>query len=443
MRAGEVFAWIVVAKVIYNLCRVVTVKLWRAYQSSTPSMTTASKVNGDECKLLVIFPLLNEAEMIDNLLATSERLIKEAPGQVQVLFACSGRESHLGDSATAHLLRSRLEGTSSTLYETYIYVTDGSDHCKADQLNFALEQHLRASIDYPTNKVWVGIYDADSSPQEGTVLELLQLSQNSKECVYQQAPLYTKSWQRFEAPSRLLSSAFGLSRALYSHIFSYKESFGYLCSGGVLDIRLHHFTGHGYFVRLDTLERFGGFDPPSCDTTLGYKLTFGGVPFALMQTRDLSEVPHDLSMIYRQGIVWFNGCEMYLREYERACALSSNSASTLRNHIRITQVFLTNLSWSCLPICWCIALLLTYEAASYEWHLALCSWLSLRLMMWFDMLSLDVENSRRVPLLTLIFSPLVTPISVLWGCLSPLTYYLRKITRSHLELMKTQRAKQR
>ena len=131
------------------------------------------------------------------------------------------------------------------------------------------------------------------------------------------------------------------------------------------------------FCSLEPLPRFGGFDPPSCDTTLGYKLSFGGIPFVLMQTRDLSEVPHDPKTIFKQGIVWFNGCELYLREYFKG-KKSDHSVANTRNYYRILQVFFTNLSWSFLPIFWSITCLLTFNTCPFDWSLAIGLWLGFR-----------------------------------------------------------------
>jgi len=440
MTIGVLFARLVVLKVFFNVFRYLFVKAWRAKRAIDSSISdTIDSIDSDRV-IVILFPLLEESMIVPQVIKTAERLIQEAPQQVQVVFACSGRENHLGDQSTSRRLQDELTHFTSISKQTYIYLTDGSDRCKADQMNHALSEHLISLYTHQSDKVWIGVYDADSSPQSGTIHELLNLSKSGAECVYQQAPLYTKSWERFKEQGNFFKHIFCLSRALYSHLFSYKESFGYLCSGGLFDLRLHHFTGHGYFVRLDTLQRFGGFDPPSCDTTLGYKLSFGGIPFVLMQTRDLSEVPHDPKTIFRQGIVWFNGCELYLREYFKG-KKSVHRVESVRNYCRILQVFFTNLSWSFLPIFWSITCILTFNTCPADWSLAIGLWLSFRYVIWIDMLSLDKECSKVLSVNKIIFSPIMAPISVIWGCFSPLRYYHQKILRGQIELVKTNRAK--
>ncbi len=429
---AELGAWLVLAKTLYNAGRMVTVGIWR----NQPVRAHQSGEDG----ILVLFPLYREASIAPHVFRTAANLVAEESGRVQVVLVCTARERGSPAPTTYDNLLAVAAGAVPPGVE--IVETDGHDRFKADQLTFGLA-HARASgLLGRWPRYWVGVFDADSAPEPGTITEVLARGADRTIAAFQQAPLYAGRWERFAGGwASLPSDLFCLGRALYSHVFSFKESFGYLLSGSHLDIRLHHFTGHGYFVRSDVLERVGGFRAPSCDTTLGYRLSLAGHRIALLAKRDVSEVPDTPRDLMRQGIVWFNGCELYRREYRDAKASGTLAPTPMRTAVRLAQVAFTNASWAFLPIVWSVwaGWCLWRGQAVDEWSVALFAWLLLRYLAWAHLLGASARCSIQLGVARTTLVPLVSPFVVLAGCVPPLVWYACRLVGIDVPLQKTPR----
>ena len=429
---AELGAWLVLAKTLYNAGRMATVGAWRArvVQPREPG----------EDGVLVLLPLYREASIAPHVLRTAAALVAEAPDRVHVVLVCTARERGSITPTTYDSLLAAAGGAAPPGVD--LLETEGRDRCKADQLAFGFAHARTVGLLGRWPRYWVGVFDADSAPEHGTITEVLARAADSTVAAFQQAPLYVGRWERFAGGrASLPADLFCLARALYSHIFSFKESFGYLLSGSALDLRLHHFTGHGYFVRSDLLEHVGGFRPPSCDTTLGYRLSLAGQRIALLERRDVSEVPDTPPDLMRQGVVWFNGCELYWREYCEAKASGTLAPTPVRTAARLAQVALTNASWAFLPIGWSVwaAWSVWHGQAGGTWSAALFAWVLLRYVAWAHLLWTGRGRSAPLGVARTVLVPIFSPFVVLTGCLPPLAWYAFRLAGREAPLQKTPR----
>jgi hypothetical protein len=237
------------------------------------------------------------------------------------------------------------------------FQADGSDRCKADQLNQALRWLDATSPPWWTTDVVVGVYDADSRPEAHTLRDLERSAvEDPGACAFQQPAVYFSGFDRLPAGLR---GAYLRSRPLYNLRFClYREVPGFHRSGmagrsrsPVLRAVLsspNHFLGHGEFIRLQTLRSVGGFPPPSGDTSLGTLLSFLGHAVVPLCTFDVGETPSSVGMLVRQGATWYAGCALYLRDLRLALAGGARLAP--RHVLMVLKRWLENMIWCVGPL---------------------------------------------------------------------------------------------
>jgi cellulose synthase/poly-beta-1,6-N-acetylglucosamine synthase-like glycosyltransferase len=440
--ALNVAAFLLMIKVLYNVLRVLVVKLWRAYQSIEIRPTKYSALP----RVLILIPILNEQKIARQVVDTAIQLDTSYFGNTEIILMCSKRERATHDiSDTSYSILTKMLSSLSPNSGIRIWETDGTDKCKSDQLNQALGVSFLYNDDKSSNDLLIGVYDADSVPDKSTLNEVVTRYKNSNGTVkaFQQPPLYSvRMTDNLNTAGNLFNNLILISRAIYSLAFSYKESFGYLLSGTILDARLSHFTGHGYFVERDTLDRVGGFTPPSCDTTLGYRLSLLKCKIQLLCSHDHSSMPTSLKDLLSQGVVWYNGCNMYFTEYTRLRSEFKLKVSTIYASIKILGVFMTNLAWSIMPVLWMFLLFIALfiSPAIDVWYMGFGGWLLFNAYMFYEYYT--YIGSRKENGLYLLYAftfPLIYPLSRVIGCIPPLYYYLLRTLKMEIVLRKTKR----
>jgi cellulose synthase/poly-beta-1,6-N-acetylglucosamine synthase-like glycosyltransferase len=389
--------------------------------------------------IAILIPLYKEQKIVNQIILHFNEFFKKNSHliRIKVFLICTKREDEFQVESTYEVLKKAMIQLNIDPTQLILLKTDGTDTCKSDQLNQTLrfiEAHDQDAL-HDTTQYWIGIYDADSLPDIHVIDEVDYFSEQKNIKAMQQTPLYIGRLDRFNLKYLSFNHLYCLSRALYSHIFSFKEAFGYIFSGTKLDFRLHHFTGHGYFIRKDLLDTLGGFKAPSCDTVLGYRVGFKNEHIQLLCSYDVSEVPDHFKNFFSQGIVWFNGCEKYLEAYQDAKKTNTLNHSIL-SYLKIIQVFFTNLSWSFLPLIWILLILISFYFSSDVFLWAILIWLLFRYLAFFHMIS---YSSVQIPVLYLLTIPLFSVISVPLSCLSPIYYYYCKLLKKEIILKKTER----
>lgn len=441
---GLAMALAVVARCGFNGARIFAVKCWR--RSGPGSVPAATQRAESSPAITILVPVLRERSLAGHLASLAVSLADEGGERCRVVVVGTRRERAMEGQTTLDLVASALaarEGAAGAR-RVLLFEADGSDRCKADQMMQALAA-LEADGALQSNDAWIGVYDADSSPEPGTLTELLSRIRHQPHRAYQQPPLYILGWDAvLGSRTGWLEKALLLGRAVYSHLFAYKESLGYLLSGTPLDTRLNHFTGHGYFIRMDLWRQIGGFQAPSCDTTLGYRVSLAGEAIGLLWHRDRSQIPARLSDFVSQTVVWFNGCQLYGRELRHAGATSTRECSRIRTALRIAGVAFRNASWAYLPYLWTAVLLwdLAWGQNLAAWGGAVAAWVLLRAWVWLELLLLrtqDDAEAQSVPPLLVALTPLLSPAAVLINGLGPLRWYTRRWMGRKVDLVKTPR----
>lgn len=189
-----------------------------------------------------------------------------------------------------------------------------------NEKEFGKYAQLNAGLSAIQNRIsdrdFIGVYDADSEP-DIQALEYIQCT-NEQYVAFQQLPLYPPS-VKFSNFNHLLAH----SRVIYNLYFSLsREAMEYITSSEnarCLTPGKHvlHLVGHGEFIRYDVLQEVGGFMPPSCDTTLGFSLGLRGYSICPIPVVDVSTTPANISAIFQQGVVWYNGFSLFDRERKR------------------------------------------------------------------------------------------------------------------------------
>jgi hypothetical protein len=369
---------------------------------------------------VILVPLLNERTVVANLVSVMERLRTADTEPCEVVYACTPRDTEGTILA--------LDAALVAKHGHHVHITNGLDTCKADQLDSALADWRQRQCPTTTQTI-VGVYDADSKPEPSVMKELKCIRSAGR--AFQQQPVYIRSFaHRFSKASFL--RVFALTRVLYSYHFSFKEIHGCLLSGGSWDYRLGHFTGHGYFVHLDLLDECGGFSPPSCDTTLGYQISLRHETVLPLKAYDYCEVPNSWSAFFWQGVVWYNGCRLYWREWHRA-----GRPMDSRCLLKLSWVTATNLSWAVLPWIWFGLLIISHDTLSV---LGLVSVVAFWLLPYTILLA-ELRHTHSLEVRGWEFGlvALLMPMSRLVGTLPPLFAIVLRLFGTTIPLKKTTR----
>jgi hypothetical protein len=159
----------------------------------------------------------------------------------------------------------------------------------------------------------LSIYDIDSIPRRRAleVIEGLLREESSKSIgAFQQTPFY---------PIEFHSNIFhriAKARAIYSlHYHLAHEVPAYEATGDSATVDMAvHLTGHGEHIPYGNLASIGGFREPSCDSSLGFAISYRGLKIIPVPVPDVGQTPGSISEIWSQGVRWYRGCDLYWRE---------------------------------------------------------------------------------------------------------------------------------
>jgi cellulose synthase/poly-beta-1,6-N-acetylglucosamine synthase-like glycosyltransferase len=446
--ASVVFTFCLVVGV-RNLVRVVGSIRWIASEARAPLPT----IDESTTSFVVLVPLLREQPLV-------ERLVKRMGALdwtgCRIVFITTAREGD-GDDSTAVAVGRALEREPDPRF-VHVHCDTGRDTSKADQLNFALEElGLSGSRD---RSVFVGVYDADSSPDPRTLKYLgARIRRLPELAAIQQVPLYFQNLRDVRGVRGLYLMTRPLHNALFAltvevpsmrrqpRVFaSPRRSFRRVFGGW-----LSHGLGHGQFFRLDLVTEFGGFRPPSCDTQFGHALAFCGVPIQAHPMLDVGETPESVRVLIRQGVVWFNSMNTFWQtkrfveeraDYHRAAAWPM-----------IVRLVHGNIAWAAYPLLflsafvWSLAsshwLLAAYGLAAWGVYLAPVAAILGRHDLWRE-LSAGFEPIRNISRVTGAGILLLFGVEKLGSCLSPFlwaVYAVRgRVRREPITLHKTERS---
>jgi cellulose synthase/poly-beta-1,6-N-acetylglucosamine synthase-like glycosyltransferase len=426
---------------------------WIEEGNQLPIDTVSSKL-----KFVILLPLLREQAVVAKLARRMEALELGSVVDARFVFISTSREGSAKGS-TSEAIEDTLRQRPNPRF-IHLHCDTGYDYCKADQLNYALKQlGLEGNRD---DSVFIGVYDADSSPDPGTISYVVRaIEQTSNLRAIQQVPFY---FQNVRNPKNL-RELFLMTRPLHNALFAFaievpcmrrqaelfsrpKSSLRRIASGW-----LSHGLGHGQFFRLDALTEHGGFQAPSCDTQFGHTLALCGIPIYPHPMLDVGQTPESIRVLMQQGIVWFNSMNTVWRTKRMADDMAAQNYSWAGAWAMTAKVMHSNLAWAAYPIlflsalCWTIAsgkwLLSSYGLLAWAVYLVPVGMILARLDLWMRICS-TFEPIQNLSLKTKAGILLMFGVEKLGSCVSPwlwCAYAVHSLLRgTRIALHKTDRA---
>lgn len=244
------------------------------------------------------------------------------------------RRAPLGRDAALALLRDRArEGThrvAATVAaelnaeagrEAFVVVEAPAEAAgKVGQLNTGLSWWCAQGGGADPNDVYVGVYDADSTP-DPAVFEAIERivarrdgAERPRPAIFQQISCYCQNLPELSGPGGTLSRADALAQTRWALGFEFPLYQGYSRSVQRDALRrLVYCVGHGCFVSLAMLQDFGGFPTcsPNDDLALGYLASLSGREVLPLPVLDFCDVVPDPLASVRQSRFWFLGSSRF------------------------------------------------------------------------------------------------------------------------------------
>lgn len=309
--------------------------------------------------IVILLPMFQEQSHVSAALRYFSTL--DYPSNLyRLVVVTTDREERMSGDTTAEIVRKLLkkDDFSNILH----FNADGNDRCKADQLNQAVEWLNLSGAAWWTPETIVGVYDADSRPEHGSLLDVAHTAMINRDAkLFQQPAMYLSN---YDSLPRFLLGAYLRSRPLYNFRFClYRELPAFYRSVSrerrsnnivrALMRSPNHLLGHGEFVRLDALMSVRGFPPPSGDTSLGTILSYKGEAVFPLSTFDIGESPASIRMLILQGATWYAGCSLYIRDLQMA--LNSYTRISPVHALMSFKRWLENMIWCIGPMLWVLA----------------------------------------------------------------------------------------
>jgi|GEM_PF-4449876 len=376
-----------------------------------------------------------------------------------VVVTTSRESAETGLAATADVVDEYLRKHPTARSRITHCRANGTDRCKADQLNQAIAQLDQQKPGWWAPEIVLGVFDADSRPELQVLRDLDRAARREPGAqAFQQPAVY---FAGFDDLPRGVRGAYIRSRPLYNLRFClYRELPGFLrsvsasrsCSSLVHTLLAspNHFLGHGEFVRLQMLRSVGGFPPPSADTSLGTVLSYLGYAIVPLSTFDVGQTPASISGLIQQGANWYAGCILYFRNLR--LALKLGASLSLVHLLMAIKRWQENMIWCAGPILFALSVVwgLVRGEGTVLWPAIWGS--GLHLLTILIVFRAYLRWSPRFEPLTPLPRPsapecggmvLMYPVMLTGTCLGPLLYYswvFRKaVTGRPLPRPKTQR----
>lgn len=201
---------------------------------------------------------------------------------------------------------------------------------KAHQLNWALRPEFLEEVlgeTFDPARCFVGVSDADSLPDPNVYRWIAQEELAGRGALaYQGVTLSLANFDRLDLRGRICaiqqSSIFvRVSIARLINEVKRVKILDHLCRRLTWATRVIHpalefffrrahiCLGHNQFVRLDILQKLGGFptDGATEDSTIGYDLGMRGILIQVMPLIEVNDLPETPEKIIRQSARWYKG----------------------------------------------------------------------------------------------------------------------------------------
>jgi cellulose synthase/poly-beta-1,6-N-acetylglucosamine synthase-like glycosyltransferase len=304
--------WIIIIIAIGFACeslswcfRICTSFRWlRKERSKKPSVS-------NDLRACLLIPVLAEADIIE---ATAEYFLGTflvGRDGVSLIFVTTEKETR--SSHPKHHTIAVAEKLSRTKEKIIHIHCPGAEGNMAHQLNYAVNKLIDSGkIDDHT---LIGIYNADSRPEQETLDWVGNQFQKNTVQAFQQYGCYTENisiLRRLPEGAVLVSAALWQTRwAIGFEIYNSLKQLRGSRKRGVIDLNypFNYCIGHGLFLTKKIFLKVGGFteEMHNEDSFLGLQLCDIQEPLMPVPYFDISESPDSLGALYTQKSNWFLG----------------------------------------------------------------------------------------------------------------------------------------
>ncbi|QFR92693.1 hypothetical protein [Streptomyces tsukubensis] len=259
-------------------------------------------------RLVCVVPMFQETDLAEETVRFWRQLLRRQALDAVVLVT-TAKESEGAGPTTHTVLRQALRDDPAEKGTLVLLHCQEPFPYRAAQLDLAVEwAREQFSPAAQVNDLWIGVYNADSRPQDETFGELrAQIAAAPGVRLFQQLVDYV-------VPDRPGSGRVACGNAVLqtwwtlSHYVS-RNTHGR--PGDSLWSRTVPYStfGHGEFIRSDFLDLIGGFPRYAYadGLLLGWVARLAGEPIGLLVSRDIAEVPRTAHDLVLQQTAWLRG----------------------------------------------------------------------------------------------------------------------------------------
>lgn len=283
-----------------------------------------------DVQIVLLLPMLREQTIVERALRQFVPVMR-AGVTLDVVVACTRREAEererLGldrEGGTCAVATRVCAALNVEVGREAFFVVEAPAEARgrAGQMNAAFTWWTsRRPAD--TRDVYVGVYDADSTPDPAVFPALLHIVGDRRRtgaaspAILQQVSCYCQNIDELSGIAGAVSVADALAQTRWALGFELPLYERYARSVRERTLRrLVYCVGHGCFVSQATLQRIGGFPTcsPNDDLALGYLASLAGLEVVPLPVLDYCDVaPHPLATI-RQSRFWYLGSARFHRD---------------------------------------------------------------------------------------------------------------------------------
>ncbi|MEV6927112.1 hypothetical protein AB0M46_21770 [Dactylosporangium sp. NPDC051485] len=222
-------------------------------------------------------------------------------------------EQEFAQTPTTVELAEKIAGDSGGTIRHHHHPDPGS--VMVDQIALAVASELGRLTEQgaAADRVWIGIYNADSRPHPDSLTALAPMTATSR--VVQQSAVHTLTLRRRGGLAGMVCDGAGLLQSRWSlarEIPRLRAQAGQARRGPARWPRLGHCTGHGLFVRADLWQQLPmPTETMNEDLAYGYLLSAAGVPIDVLPLLEVADSPLHVAGLIRQLRQWFFSYPQY------------------------------------------------------------------------------------------------------------------------------------
>lgn len=292
------------------------------------------------CKILIIIPCLREQSIIKGTIDYFLNLINDKDN-IELIIVTTEKEKYEQILNKQERNKTTFEVVNEYLSENNInrvklFHYPYKDGIMADQLNYVMEKYK----DYDSERVYFSVYNADSRPNLDTINSVLNIikNQNYPEIIQQ----YSYAFSNLESLSFIMKGF-----ALYQSNFEIK--YGLVNSLTFSNLLYTYVVGHGLYIRLDVLEKIGGFNNKFwCeDIYMSSIIRNRNIKITPVLNLENMETPKNVSVLIKQNANWFKTSNQWMKMIKSNLKKDKKISNSCKNWL--FQRVRMNLSWLLLP----------------------------------------------------------------------------------------------